>query len=318
MKASDNLISEGSIPGWLLESPGNSRIDNRRVNTAFIRKTLTEISRVVQNDFLTEKYAHRGGLLQGVHPCIKLVTILFYMVFSSLTHNILTLLFLSFVGGLMGVMSGLNLKSYIKRVWLILPLITLVLSVPAATNMIVKGNPILVIYHIPSFNALYPDFPGSLYFSFEGLSMILRMSLRIGVSVSFGYVLAMTTQWTSITRALRVFKVPRLVIMLLDMTYRFIFVLCKASIEIFEARLLRTVGRISGKENRKLVSGGIAHLFLKANHMGDELFCAMLCRGYHGEPVSFSYPSINRNDFLWIANNLLIALILLAGEFIYA
>ncbi|MCX7708299.1 MAG: cobalt ECF transporter T component CbiQ [Clostridia bacterium] len=320
MNKPGTALHSSPIPMWLLQDSQqqNTVPVKQHLNTGFIRRTLAEVSRIIQNDFLTEKYARQSGLLQGIHPAVKLTTFMFYMVFSSLTQQLLTLVFLAVIGGAMGWLSGLRFGSMVKRVWLILPLITLILSFPAATNIFIKGQPLIIFYHQAGFDALLPDFPKSLYITSTGILMIVKMSLRIGVSISFGYVLAMTTPWTAITRSLRIFKLPRLAVMLLDMTYRFIFVLSKVAIEMFEARLLRTVGKISGRENRRFVSNGIASLFLKANHLGDEIFSAMICRGYTGEPVTSQPFKFSKNDILWLINHLLITLILLAGEFIYA
>ncbi|MBC7765086.1 MAG: cobalt ECF transporter T component CbiQ [Hyphomonadaceae bacterium] len=303
-----NNYSHG-IPAWLLEK--NKSVGHiKHTKTSFLTKTFKVLSGVIQNEVYSEKFVHVKGYLQMIDARVKLVTLLFYMVLCAVTTSAFTLILLAFI--VMGFikLSGLNMKSYLKRVWLIVPLIVFVMSIPATTSFFVKGTPLFYIYQSQ-------DMSRQLYISSIGLTMILKMAIRIGVSISFAYLLIMTTRWADITKALSVFRVPPLVITMLHMTYRYIFMLSKIASELMEARFLRMVGHTKNKSNRAFVANSMSFLFIKASYLSDELYDAMRCRGFSGEPVSLQQFRIQKIDFLWIANNIVITMVLLMGEILH-
>ncbi len=270
-----------------------------------MRKTLKSVSEVFQNEFYCEQFIKIKGFLQVVDPRVKFITSLLLMVYSSVTKSVLSLVFLAVIAVMFAKMSGLCLSKYVKRVWLVMPLIILILSIPAATNLFVKGTPILVLI------------PHQLYFSVNGLTAILKMALRVGVSISFGYLLIITTKWSSITKSFALLKIPTLIISIFDMTYRYLFVLSYLVKDMMEARFLRTVGDVKNKGNRRYVSHSMAFLFIKSSFLSEEIFDAMRCRGFVGQPVSLKTFKLTSIDALFIINMGLIALVLVVGEIVF-
>ena len=282
------------IPQWLLENEKTELAKCGVRNDGFLTHTLKEISSVMQNDLLAERFAGKRGLFQGLDPRVRFLSVLFLMLAAGTTRSLPALIILLTAVFLTAGLSGLDMKAYIKRVWLILPLILLLVSVPAATSLLIPGRVLTVI-------------PGTgLYFSIEGAASVMKMVLRTGVSISLGYVLVMTSRWHQITGSLAVLRVPKLIITVLDMTYRYIFVLSRLAVEMFEARKLRTVGKISNKDNRKYMGASMAFIFVKASFISEEVYNAMLCRG-GGEPVASSGFRLSAGDFVWIFNVLVIS-----------
>jgi cobalt/nickel transport system permease protein len=77
--------------------------------------------------------------------------------------------------------------------------------------------------------------------------------------------------------------------MIIEMTYRYLLLLLAISIEMFEARSLRTVGEMSGKWQRAQVGTSVASLFARSMALSEEVFQAMCARCYTGE-VFVSLP----------------------------
>jgi cobalt/nickel transport system permease protein len=296
-----------SIPKWMSESDNEIIIKNKGGGTGFLRRTLKGITKVLENDVLAERNASNSGLLQNIDPRVKFLSILFLMLFCSSTGSIAKIVALSFVALLLAKLSGLDIWTFIKRVWLIIPVIVMVASLPAATNLLIAGKPVLYFYKGLDLGVL----PDELYLSLEGITAVIRMALRIGCSISFAYNLIMTTRWTQLVKSLYILKVPKLIISVLDMTYRFIFVLLRVASDIFEARFLRTVGKIRASENRKFIAKSIAFLFLKSNYMSEEIYEAMLSRGYTGTPVTMRDFKLSAQDLVWILNLLVISVIIM-------
>lgn len=306
-----------SIPSWMKEK-NILQVPTKRVfNSHFLQNSLLGFSKVIQNEVFSERYAKEREFLQMIDPRLKLVTLVFFMVFSGMTRSLLTLLFLTFVVSMYVKLSSLNFREYCKRVWMILPVLVFILSIPAATNIFIVGKPIFYVYNEFNFSLWFLKLPQELYFSLNGILSILRMALRIGVSFSLGYVLIMTTCWTQLTKSLKILRIPILISSILNLTYRYIFVLTKIAFEMVESRLLRTVGKTSNKQNRLFVANRISLLFIKSSFLSDEIYDAMRCRGFTGEWVSQKNFKLGRLDFLWIINNLLILFILMVGEWLF-
>ncbi|MDR3643660.1 MAG: energy-coupling factor transporter transmembrane protein EcfT, partial [Clostridia bacterium] len=101
------------------------------------------------------------------------------------------------------------------------------------------------------------------------------------------------------------------------MAYRYIFVVSEMAGDLMAARYLRTVGRLGAGENRRFVGHAAGHLFLKSHAMSAEIYDAMCCRGFTGRPVSLTVMKLRSTDLLFILSNLMIVLILIAGEHLF-
>ncbi|HEX3037609.1 MAG TPA: cobalt ECF transporter T component CbiQ [Oscillospiraceae bacterium] len=303
------MSMDSNIPGWLLEKSEPIAEKPSRSKMHFMRKTIKHIAEVFENELVSEKYAGLPMLLQIIDPRVKLLIFLFFMVLSSFAANLLILVILAVIPLIYAKLSGIQLKSYGKRIWLTVPLVVFLFSIPGATNLFVQGTPL--------FYVLQPGALGlksGLYFSLNGISTAFRLALRTGVSLSFGFLLLLTTRWCHITGALAAMHVPLVFISVLNMAYRYIFVMSAAAGDMMDARLLRTTGNLSTKENRRFMGHSIGHLFLKSHYMSEEIYDAMCCRGFTGKPVSLSQFKMESKDFLFLANNSIIAVILIVGE----
>lgn len=306
----NNIYSD--IPAWLLEKNLYNDMEASASKTHFIRKTLKHISEVFENELFCEKFAGKPLFLQSIDPRVKLLTLIFYMVLSSFTSNIVVLLILAVIPLLYAKLSGLELKDYIRRAWLYIPVLVLVFSIPGVTSLFVKGSPLVTV--------LRPGVMGlqsGLYFSMNGIEVALRVALRAGISLSFGFLLLLTTRWSKITSALALMHVPLLFISVLNMAYRYIFVISAMACDMMEARYLRTVGKLDTSDNRRFMGHSVAHMFIKSHYLSEEIYDAMRCRGFTDRPVSPDKFKVKGTDILFIINNVIIVLILIAGEHLF-
>src|SRR5208337_4795545 len=80
-----------SVPSWLQEKlppPGPQAAARRSSKRGFLEKTLQAIAEALQNEIFSESLASRPGLLQGLDPRAKLVTILFLIGIAGVLHHI--------------------------------------------------------------------------------------------------------------------------------------------------------------------------------------------------------------------------------------
>lgn len=302
-----NNSTSKAIPAWLLAQDDKKNIMGS-IRVSFLQKTIKELSAVIQNEVYSQRYTNKKGYLQMADPRVKLITLFVFMLLCATAHSIITLVLLAAVAACFTVLSRLSLISYIKRVWLIVPVLVFIISIPAATNLFTSGTPLFYIYK--------PIVDSGLYITQPGILIITKMALRIGNSISFGYLLIMTTTWAHITMALSVFKVPALITTILGMTYRYIYILSKLATDLMVARFLRTVGSTDNKSNRGFMANRLSFLFLKASFISEELYAAMRCRGFSGKPLCLERFKLKATDILWVVNIILLIIILIVSEVI--
>jgi cobalt/nickel transport system permease protein len=112
----------------------------------------------------------------------------------------------------------------------------------------------------------------------------ITISLKVLLSVVALRLLIENEQWESILRALRVFFIPRLFILVLDITTRYLVLLGEHSLQMLYALKVRSVGRNAGKTAS--LAGIAGMLFLKSRQMAEETYAAMECRCFTG-----AYPA---------------------------
>jgi cobalt/nickel transport system permease protein len=131
---------------------------------------------------------------------------------------------------------------------------------------------------------------------------------RVGVSVSLAVLLILSTPWSDVLKSLQAFRVPQVFILLLSMTYRYIFLFLHTANGMFEARKSRTVGRTTGNEQRGWISGSMGSLMNRSFKMSSDVYAAMAARGFAGEVRTYSSYHMTTRDWLSLLGAVGIAL----------
>src|SRR5512142_2159135 len=84
--------------------------------------------------------------------------------------------------------------------------------------------------------------PLGLVITRTGLTTVLLLLLRVSTSVSLTLLLILTTPWNTVLTALGVLRVPDVFILILGMTYRYIYLLLHTANDMFLSRKSRVVG----------------------------------------------------------------------------
>lgn len=281
-------------------------------STRFLRRTLARVNEVFQTDFFGEKYTARPGLLQPIHPGVKLAVLLGYAVLAGLLPDIPSLLMAAMVPIVYAGLSGVPVKMFIRRAWAVLPVLLLVLSLPGAVNLFSRGPALVPL--LPRGTA---GLAGGLYLTAPGLLGALRVALRGGISLSCALLLLLTTRWADVTAGFAALHLPRLFQSVLNMAYRYLFVLSGMAAEMMEARELRTVGRLTGRENRRFVGRSAGALFLRAHALSGEIYDAMRCRGYDGGTWPGASRRVQAADRLFAAGNAALMILLAAWGILF-
>jgi ABC-type cobalt transport system, permease component CbiQ and related transporters len=115
-------------------------------------------------------------------------------------------------------------------------------------------------------------------------------------------ILSHSTDWGSITSALKRFFIPDLFVLVLDITIKYIVMLGDFTLNMMYALKLRSVGR--NKNKYSSISGIAGTLFIKSKEMSEDMYQAMICRGFTGEYHSYQRSKLTMMDCFYIMINI--------------
>lgn len=156
----------------------------------------------------------------------------------------------------------------------------------------------------------------------EGLERFVSVALKSWLSIQAAVVLAAVTPFPDLLQAMRAVGIPRLLVAMFGLMWRYLFVLADEALRLMRARAARSAGgteagRRSGGNVvwRARVTGGMAgSLFLRAFERSDRIYVAMLSRGYDGEVNTLPLPPFSGVSwFLLIAGLVFLGLLLILG-----
>jgi cobalt/nickel transport system permease protein len=255
----------------------------------WLEQTLAGLTTNIEQAIFTEHHARSVGWLQRRDPRAKVVGTLIAILAASLTSSLAALAVLYAATLAAAGASKVPFGFFVKRVWLGIPFFACVVVIPAI--FMVPGARVFdlaigPVHLAPSWNGL------------AGASIFIA---RVGVSVSLAVLLVVTTPWADILKSLRALRVPQVFVLLLSMTYRYIFLFLHTANGLLLARKSRVVGRASGGEQRRWISGTMGNLMSRAFKMSNDVYGAMLARGFGGEVRAYSDYHMQMADWTALA-----------------
>lgn len=292
---------------WLLRNrkPKAEEYPRGRVFKAgsegFLSKSVNNFTHILESMILTEDLCCSPGLLQTLDPRIKIVTLTGFLVIVALAKNIWILVIILALVLALSFLSKIPLNFFLKRVLLFIPIFTAFIAIPAL--FITPGQPLVKL-------------GGTVIITEQGAHTAGLLILRVLDSLSFGVLLILTTSWTRLLASLRWLRIPSLLVSILSMTYRYLFVLLRTVNSMFLARRSRTIGSFSPAENRRWLARSLAGTLSRSQHLSEDVYLAMLSRGYQGEVRVLSDFRLRIRDFFWIAFAVISATFLIWGNYL--
>ena len=256
-------------------------------HVGWLEHSIAGIAQSIERAVFTEELARRDGWLQRIDPRAKLVMFFALVLAASLSDRYLVLATLYLVVLVAARVSRVPFDLFVQRVWLGIPLFAGIVVVPSI--FFVPGRRLFTLPIGPLHVA--PSIPGLV-----GAGIFV---LRVGVSVSLGVLLVLTTPWADLLKSLQAFRVPRVFVLILSMTYRYIFLFLHTVNGMFEARKSRVVARTSGGEQRRWIVTSMGILLTRAFKISNDVYAAMLARGFTGTVRSYSTFRMRPADWVW-------------------
>ncbi len=300
------------IPEWMkaVDSSPCMCSPGRGGRRSFIQKTLDGIFGFFQESFVAESYSKRPGLLQSLDPRVKLISILALVFSLSLTRDIRILVLIYALELLLSYKSKIGVGFFIKRVWLFIPIFTGVIALPMIFNVFLPGDPLYQVAYIGQNAYLGPfHLPESIYITRQGAAAAVVFTMRVAASVSAVVLLFLTTPQQVLFKSLRSVGVPKLYVLTLEMTYRYIFLLTDMIREIYIAKRARTIRSRSTMDEQKWVGGRIGYLLMRSLSTSEKVHLAMISRGFNGDAKIMQDFAVTTRDY--VAGGVAVALSLL-------
>ena len=147
-----------------------------------------------------------------------------------------------------------------------------------------------------------------------GLERFFSIAIKSWISIQAAIVLASSTPFPALLAAMRSVKVPRLLVAIFGLMWRYLFVLADEALRLTRARAARSshpgsAGARTGGSIawRARVTGGMAgNLFMRAFERSDRIYMAMVSRGYDGEVRTMPMPGLKPVHWLILGVSLLV------------
>ena len=183
---------------------------------------------------------------------------------------------------------------------------------PAVFNVVVPGDPLITLMKFDGPWSLGPlQIPGTLSITRQGISLAAVFIMRVATSVSLVVLLLLTTRWSHLLKALKVLWIPQMFTFIIGMTYRYIHLLLRIIQDIHLAKKSRVIRKTSVGEGQKWVASQMGNVLTKSLLISDEVYSAMLSRGYAKEVKILDTFRMKKTDYLWTCLSILTVVLML-------
>lgn len=293
---------KNQIPPFLLkqDSPDSFRLEGKRLRTPFLEKGMAHLAEIVKIAYAQWNATSQKGVFQKIDARIKLLFLFFFMIIISLKKDIESEIWIGLLVLLLMALSRLNLLHLYKKILFFGMVFGFLVALPSALNLFKEGEMFLPLFSFPrSYQFWIYSLPETVGFTREGVYGLGMITLRVVNSLSLTFLLLYTTPFPEIIRALKLLRVPDTFLMVIALSYKYLFIFSKTVEEMHLAKKSRLLKEPRIKEARMWLAGRMAFLFRKTRLRADEVFQAMVSRGFSDTIKVYQIKTLQPRD--WIA-----------------
>lgn len=264
-----------------------------------VERSLASFVDALEHAFYAEESAKKNGLLQKLDPRIKIAAVFPLIVIAALARRLGVIVALFATAVVLALLSRVPLATLAKRVWLGVLTFTGFISFPALFL-----TPGVAIYTLPLLGWSVTE---------QGLRAAMYLIMRAETAATFSVLLVLCTPWSVVLKALRVLRLPIVLVVILGMTYRYIFLFLRNAHDMFMSRKSRMVGHLDGGEQRRAATASAGVLMSKTIQLSGDVYLAMRSRGFQGEV--YVLDEFQTHWFDWAMLAVFISIALLAFWF---
>jgi cobalt ECF transporter T component CbiQ len=281
---------DAPVPSFLLQNqeskPGAVK---KSYGFGFLDKTIRSAAGFVMHSHAHWYLANKKGFLQQIDPRAKVLFLAAYVILVSFLNTIAAQLMVFAVVFLLHIFSKLNIWDAYKKIAVISFLFGFLIFLPSSLNLFNKGEHILnlIKFSGPQKIWIY-NIPQEIAITKQGMEGVMRLTLKVANSVSIVLLIVSVSTFEKLIRALSYFRVPAIFLLILTLSYKFIFILSHTIQETYQALKMRWWNRGSVTQAEAMVAGRIGYLFRKSWERYEQVYISMTARGFKGE-VRFCY-----------------------------
>lgn len=241
---------------------------------------MTNLADALYNIRLLDDLAKKNTPIHALHPLVKLITTVIYLavVMSFERYEISKLLPFIFFPLVVALLAELPLMPIVHRLLMVLPLIIGI----GILNPIIDNHIITIL----GFNVS------------RGWLTFLSLSIKSILSVAAGIILIATTGMDKLAVAMRMLKIPKIFVLQLLLTYRYITVLIEEFLRMTQAYSLRAPEQKGINKNNWGSFAG--QLILRTFDRAERVYQAMLLRGFTMEYNAGRIEKAKFKDFAFL------------------
>lgn len=222
---------------------------------------------------IIDKYAY-SSMLAWTEPVIKIIFSMLMLILCIGLNSIYVSIFVSIFFAFLTLYSNKSISILVYFKFMAVPLFFLMFSILPV--LIVFGSNEYLILFFDSFKAGITR---------ESLNSSVMIFFRAAGALSIIYFLALSTPMINLLDGLRKLKVPALLISLMELIYRYIFILLEEAVLMYQAQKLR-LGYNGFYSSIKCLSELSASLFIRAYNRADLSYQALLSRNFDGRLIT--------------------------------
>jgi len=135
----------------------------------------------------------------------------------------------------------------------------------------------------------------------EGLRLVATIMLKSWISVQAATLLVFTTPFHDLVHGLERLRLPRLMVAVVSLMYRYLAVLTDEATRMMRARAARSATVEGGKRpstmwRAKVVGHMVGALFIRSYERSERIYTAMQARGYSGQLLHHGVRPMARSE----------------------
>ncbi|PIV65967.1 MAG: cobalt ECF transporter T component CbiQ [Nitrospirae bacterium CG_4_10_14_3_um_filter_44_29] len=305
---------KSKVPSFLLERHPSDSFNRGKggLKMPFIEKGIHHVADVIKTGYVQWETASKDDFFQKIDARIKVLSLLFYIIIVSLKKDILPEVLVGVFVFILTMIARLNILSLYKRVLFFSFIFGFLIALPSAFNVITKGEIIFPILHLSkTYRFWIYHIPSEIGITREGIDGVMMLTSRVMNSLSLSFFVLYTTPFPEIIKALKVLKVPDGFLIIVTLSYKYIFIFAKTVEDMHLAKKSRSAGQVSDAEARSWIAGRVAFMFKKTRLRCEEIFKAMLGRGFSDNIKIYGVSKLHARDWFTGAIFFLVGVIFL-------
>lgn len=229
-----------------------------------------------------EEFAEGSSFLHRADPRVKIIIFsLFSILCATATDLKITLYYLIYSVFLLFI-ADLKIKPFLSRIFVANFFILFIwIFIPLSYH----SNPYTTV--------------GMFKISHEGLRYALLITVKCNAIIIATITLLSTSSVFSLAHAMLHLKVPQKLVTIFFLFYRYITVIHEEYLKIRQAVMVRGFTPRTDIHTYKTYAYMIGGMLIKSYERAEEIYRAMLCRGFHGFFPLFEHFHTRKNDIIF-------------------